>query len=562
MTNAVTGHSGRPWWHDAVVYQVYLRSFADSNGDGLGDLAGVRSRLPYLASLGVDALWLNPFYLSPQKDHGYDVADYYEVDPLFGTLEDFDALLADAHAHGLRIICDVVPNHSSSEHEWFKRALADPMSDERSRYIFRPPAADGGPPNNWRSVFSGPAWTLDEASGEYYLHLFDASQPDFNWRHSEVHAEWERILRFWLDRGVDGFRIDVAHGLYKDAELRDNPEAGRLVPGAPAYESINAKHNWDQPETIEVFRRWRQITDSYAGDRMMVGEVFLFDLGRVASYAGADRLHQAFNFMVMATPFEAAALRDVIEKALGAFTVDGAGPTWVLSNHDLVRHVTRYGGGDAGLRRAKAATGTLLALPGSPYLYQGEELGLEQADVPPEARQDPIWVRSGGTIEGRDGCRTPIPWTDEPPGYGFTTSATPWLPVEDTAKAGSVAAEEADPASTLAFYRRAIGIRREARPSLGDEVEWLATPAGTLGFTRSAADGTTYTCLLNTTTRAVPVRLPGEATVVLSSELSVPEGARALPGTDNFAIAVPGETCLWLRSVDPDRFVRDAAQHD
>jgi alpha-glucosidase len=547
----------RPWWHDAVVYQVYVRSFADSNGDGLGDLAGIRARLPYLAALGVDALWLNPFFRSPQHDHGYDVADYYDVDPLFGTLADFDALLADAHAHGLRIICDVVPNHSSSEHVWFQRALADPSSPERDRYIFRPPAADGGPPNNWRSVFSGPAWTLEETSGEYYLHLFDASQPDFDWRNPEVHAEWERILRFWLDRGVDGFRIDVAHGLYKDAELRDNPEAGRVVPGAPAYESINAKYNWDQPETVEVYKRWREITDSYAGDRMMVGEVFLFDLDRVASYAGADRLHQAFNFMVMATPFDATALRDVIEKALDAFTVDGAGPTWVLSNHDLVRHVTRYGGGEVGQRRARAATALLLALPGSPYLYQGEELGLEQAEVPPEVRQDPIWIRSGGTIEGRDGCRTPIPWTDEAPGYGFTTAATPWLPIDDQAKALNVATEEADPASTLAFYRKAIAIRREHRPRLGDDVTWLRTPKGTLGFSRTASDGSTYTCLLNTTRRRVTFTLRDAAVVVLTSDLSDPHVAGATPGSDN-SVGVPAETCVWLTSVDSTQFVRDA----
>jgi alpha-glucosidase len=550
--------STRPWWHEAVVYQVYIRSFADSNGDGLGDLEGIRTRLPYLAELGVDALWINPFYVSPQHDHGYDVADYYDVDPRFGTLAEVDALIADAHAHGLRIIADIVPNHSSNEHAWFKEAIADPKSPMRDRYIFRPPAPDGGPPNNWRSVFSGPAWTLDERSGEYYLHLFDSSQPDFNWRNPEVGAEWERILRFWLDRGVDGFRIDVAHGLFKDAALRDNPEAGIAVPGAPSYESINAKHNWDQPEVLEVYRRWREICDSYDGDRMMVGEVFLFDLARVASYAAADRLHQAFNFTVMATPFDAAALEAIVRQALDAFSVDGAGPTWVLSNHDLVRHVTRYGGGEAGRRRGRAVTAMLFALPGSPYLYQGEELGLGQSEVPPERRQDPVWIRSHGTVDGRDGCRTPIPWNGQPPGFGFTSSDRPWLPVGQEAVERNVVSEQADPHSTLAFYQRALALRRVLRERATDRVQWLPTPRGTLGFTRSLGDGSTYTCLLNSTAKAVTVRLPEPVIPLLSSELSVPRGAAAGPPTDNSVVVVPAEACVWVGSVDLDRFVRDA----
>ena len=532
--------SGRPWWHDAVVYQVYVRSFCDRNGDGLGDLPGVRAQLPYLASLGVDALWLNPFYKSPQLDHGYDVADYYDVDPMFGTLADFDALLKDAHELGIRIICDVVPNHSSWEHAWFTEALASPPgSPARDRYIFRKPAADGGPPNNWRSVFSGPAWTLDEKSGEYYLHLFDSSQPDFNWRNPEVHAEWERILRFWLDRGVDGFRIDVAHGLYKDEQLRDNPVSKTVVPGAPAYESIAAKYNWDQPETLDVFRSWRKLTDSYDGDRMMVGEVFLLDLGRVADYAGADKLHQAFNFTVMATEFDAAALQDIIAKGLRAFTADGAGPTWVLSNHDLVRHATRYGGGEQGIRRGRAVTALLLALPGSPYVYQGEELGLEQSDVPPEDRQDPIWIRSEGTVEGRDGCRTPIPWTSDEPGHGFTDAAKAWLPFDGQAAKRNVAVESADDHSTLPFYRRAIALRRQLRDELGDEVSWLTTPEGTLGLQRSLADGSTYSLLMNCTAAPVQVELADVDEVLLSSD--------ADPSVAGGVVTVPAETTVWLR---------------
>jgi alpha-glucosidase len=517
------------WWRDAVVYQVYVRSFADSDGDGVGDLPGVTARLPYLVDLGVDALWLTPFYRSPMADHGYDVSDQCDVDPLFGTLADADALLARAHELGLRVVVDLVPNHSSDEHPWFQEALADPASPMRERYLFRP-GRDGGPPNNWESVFGGPAWTR-VPDGQWYLHLFDSKQPDFDWRHPAVHAEWERILRFWLDRGVDGFRIDVAHGLYTQADLADNPPG--LVAEDVLFHASVAPNAWDQPEVLDVFRRWRQITDEY-DDRVMVGEVFLARLDRVARFVGPDRLHQSFNFPLLAAPLEAGRWQQLISASLAAFEVEGAAPTWVLSNHDVVRHPTRYGGGEQGRARARAATLTLLALPGSPYLYEGEELGLEQDQVPPTARQDPIWLRSGGTVPGRDGCRTPVPWTSEPPGHGFTTG-TPWLPFGEQASTRSVEAEDGDAASALAFYRRALALRRQLRGDLDREVRWLEAPDGVLAFARSHADGGTVVCALNTGDVDRALDLP-DAQLLLASRDGVAAGV------------VPAATAVWLRT--------------
>lgn len=493
------------WWQDAVVYQIYVRSFADSNGDGVGDLPGITSRLPYLADLGVDGLWLTPFYPSPMADHGYDVADQCDVDPLFGTLTDLDVLLARAHDLDLRVLVDLVPNHTSDSHPWFQQALADPTSPMRDRYLFRP-GGDGGPPNNWESVFGGPAWT-QVPDGAWYLHLFDAGQPDLDWRHPAVHQEWERILRFWLDRGVDGFRIDVAHGLYKQADLADSPPG--LEPENPLFHASVTPHAWDQPEVVDVYRRWREITDAY-DDRVLVGEVFLSDLAKVARFVGKDRLHQSFNFALLAAPFDAATWQLLIRAALAAFEVEGASPTWVLSNHDVIRHATRYGS----VERARAATLTLLGLPGSPYLYEGEELGLEQDILPPEARQDPIWVRSGGLVEGRDGCRTPMPWTAAEPGHGFTTG-TPWLPFDAQAAARSVEVESADEGSTLAFYRQALQVRRQLRGSLSREVRWLTAPDGVLSYARAHAEGGDVVCVLNT--GEDPVVLPEGAVLVASS---------------------------------------------
>jgi alpha-glucosidase len=509
------------WWRDAVVYEIYIRSYADSDGDGVGDLEGIRTHLDHLVELGVDAVWITPFYPSPMADHGYDVANYVDIEPTFGDLAGLDRLLAEVHDRGLRMIVDIVPNHTSSEHPWFREALADPSSPMRARYFFRD-GRDGGasPPNNWTSVFGGPAWTRDEASGQWYLHLFDVAQPDLDWRNPEVHKEFRRILRFWLDRGVDGFRIDVAHGLYKSPTLEDEDQVA--VAGAPA--DVGRPQVWDQPEVVDVYRDWRKITDSYDGDRMLVGEVFILDVDRVKRYVGDDRLHQAFNFTVFRTPWGAAPLRATIEKALDAFNP----PTWVLSNHDLTRHVTRFGGGDLGRRRGLAVTAVLLALPGSPYLYQGEELGLEESDVPPDRRTDPTWFRSNGTVVGRDGCRTPIPWTAAGAGHGFTTGE-PWLPFGADATSQAV---DQDP-EVLQMYQSMLALRRSLRSSLGTEVTWLETPDDVLAFRREGG----LICVLNGASEPVEVQVSGDLL------LSTSEGASASAG----AITVPPASTVWLR---------------
>ena len=509
------------WWRDAVVYEIYIRSFADSDGDGIGDLEGIRTHLDHLVALGVDALWITPFYPSPMADHGYDVADYLDIDPRFGDLAAFDRLLAEAHARDLRVIIDLVPNHTSSEHAWFRKAVADPSSPMRARYIFRDGRAGGAqPPNNWTSVFGGPAWTRDSSSGQWYLHLFDAGQPDLDWRNPEVHEEWKKILRFWLDRGVDGFRIDVAHSLYKAESLADEDVVAVAAgPGGSARPQV-----WDQPEVVDVFRDWRRITDSYDGDRMLVGEVFLLDVERVRRYVGDDRLHQAFNFTVFRTPWGAAALRETVESALGVFDP----PTWVLSNHDLTRHVTRYGGGDLGRRRGLAVTAVLLALPGSPYLYQGEELGLDESDVPPERRTDPTWFRTNGQLVGRDGCRTPIPWRAAGEGHGFTTG-DPWLPFGADAATQAVDAEP----PVLAAYRSMLAVRRTLRAGLGAGITWLETAPDVLAFRREGG----LLCVLNTAAEAV--ELPVSGSVILATA----DGA----AMDDGVLTVPAAATVWVR---------------
>ena len=510
-----------PWWRDAVVYEVYVRSFADSNGDGVGDLEGIRQHLPHLVSLGVDAVWLTPFYPSPMHDHGYDVADYCDVEPVFGTLTDFDLLLASAHDVGLRVIVDVVPNHTSSQHAWFQEALASSEA-ARARYVFRDGLGPSGdePPNNWQSLFGGPAWTRESATGQWYLHLFDSQQPDLEWTNPEVHAELLRVLRFWLDRGVDGFRIDVAHALYKHPTLQD----------APPDDDSEGLHAWDREEVLAVYEDWRALLDTYDGDRMLVGEVFLFDVPRVARYVGPTRLHQAFNFTVMRTPWGAAALRETVEAALEHFHPG----TWVLSNHDLVRHVTRYGGGLVGRQRGLAVSAALFGLPGSPYLYQGEELGLDEADVPPGRRQDPMWRRTGGERPGRDGCRTPIPWVGDHPGLGFTTGE-PWLPFGDDAAALAVDRQEADPRSTLAAYRELLTVRRSLLAGgLPDEVVLLDTEVDVLAYRRGR-----LTVVLNTAGASVKVAV---ADVPLSVVAATVAGAVLGDGV----VTVPAASTVWV----------------
>ena len=388
--------SDAPWWRSAVIYQVYVRSFADSDGDGIGDLPGVRSRLGYIAELGVDAIWLNPFYPSPQADAGYDVSDYRGVDPSFGTLADFDALVADADRLGLRVIVDLVPNHTSSEHPWFRAALAaGPGSGERARYIFREGRGPKGnlPPNDWQSVFGGPAWARTP-DGQWYLHLFAPEQPDLDWTNDEVRAEFESILRFWLDRGVDGFRIDVAHGLAKDPALPDIA-GGHTTSGAA---TVGHPH-WDQDDVHEVWRQWRRVIDAYPREVVFVAEAWVDTPVQLARYLRPDELHTAFNFAFLLAPWDAAGLRAAIDSSIGALAAVGAPPTWVLSNHDVVRHVTRYGGGAEGLRRARSAALLMLALPGGAYVYQGEELGLSAGDRPARrgaAGPDVLPHRRGG----------------------------------------------------------------------------------------------------------------------------------------------------------------------
>ncbi|RLP91641.1 glycoside hydrolase family 13 protein [Micromonospora sp. CV4] len=527
------------WWRSAVVYQVYVRSFADSDGDGTGDLQGIRQRLPYLRDLGVDALWLTPFYTSPMIDGGYDVADYRDVDPMFGTLADFDAMITDAHALGLRIIVDLVPNHTSSAHRWFTAALdAGPGSPERARYLFADGRGAHGelPPNDWESIFGGPAWTR-VPDGEWYLHLFDPSQPDLNWRHPEVRAEFEDVLRFWLDRGVDGFRIDVAHGMIKAEGL---PDVGfsTVTTGQRQVELLGKGRlpYFDQDEVHDIYRAWRPILDSYPGGRMAVAEAWAETPQRLARYIGPDELHQAFSFDFLDATWSADSFRKVIDTALAESTVVGAPTTWVLSNHDKQRHVTRYGDGAEGLRRARAASLLMLALPGCAYLYQGEELGLpEVLDLPDELRQDPAFLRTG---ESRDGCRVPIPWSGElaPYGFGPAGSEQSWLPAPATWSALSVTAQTGVPGSTLELYRAALRIRHE-HPALAVDaggVTWLESGPGVLAFSRTAG-ATVLTCVVNLSGAPVPIDGYGEPLV--ASEALTGQGSGHL---------LPVDAAAWL----------------
>ncbi|MET8906695.1 glycoside hydrolase family 13 protein [Micromonospora sp. NPDC004551] len=519
------------WWRSAAVYQVYVRSFADANGDGVGDLQGIRQRLPYLRDLGVDALWLTPFYTSPQVDAGYDVADYRDVDPLFGNLADFDAMITDAHALGLRIIVDLVPNHTSSAHPWFTAALAaGPGSPERERYLFAEGTGEQGelPPNDWESIFGGPAWTR-VADGQWYLHLFDPAQPDLNWRHPEVRAEFEDILRFWLDRGVDGFRIDVAHGMIKAEGL---PDVGfnSMTTGQRQSELLGKGRlpYFDQDEVHDIYRAWRPILDSYPGGRMAVAEAWAETPQRLARYIGPDELHQAFSFDFLDATWSADSFRKVIDTALAESTIVGAPTTWVLSNHDRQRHVTRYGDGEVGLRRARAAALLMFALPGCAYVYQGEELGLpEVLDLPDELRQDPAFLRTG---ESRDGCRVPIPWSGElaPYGFGPEGSELSWLPAPATWRALSVAAQAGVTGSTLELYRAALRIRHD-HPALAGAggVTWLETEPGVLAFRRTAGDAE-LTCVVNLSGAEVTVAGHGRP-VVASAGLTERGDGHVLP---------------------------------
>ena len=551
------------WWRTAVIYQVYPRSFADSDGDGMGDLPGITARLDHLAELGVDAVWLSPFYVSPQADAGYDVADYRDVDPLFGTLADADALIARATELGIRVIVDLVPNHTSDEHAWFQAALAaGPGSPERARYVFRDGHGTDGnePPNGWRSVFGGSAWTRvvepdgapgQWAPGQWYLHLFDVKQPDLEWGNPEVRAEIESILRFWLDRGVAGFRVDVAHGLVKEDGLPDwDREQGRLH---GEDDEGNRAPMWDQEGVHEIYRSWREVLDSYDGMRVLVAEAWVSPADRLARYVRPDEMHQAFNFEYLQAPWRAKDLREVIDGSLSQLAEVGAPATWVLSNHDVVRHPSRLGlpagsprlhgiGADdpqpdaaLGLRRATAATLLMLALPGSAYLYQGEELGLpEHTTMDDDARQDPTWVRSKGTQSGRDGCRVPLPWQHDAPSFGFGPTDRTWLPQPPQFAAHALDLQRGVPGSTYELYRAALRLRRELALGAGS-VDWADDVpgsdvvafrnAGTLVVANLGEDG---------------VPLPAGAEVLLvSGDLGADDEGRA---------TVPTDVTVWLRA--------------
>ena len=563
MTNtAVTATTIHPapaeWWRDAVIYQVYPRSFADADGDGMGDLAGITSRLDHLAELGVDALWLSPFYRSPQADGGYDVADYRDADPLFGTLADFDALLERAHALGLRVVIDLVPNHTSDQHVWFQAALAaGPGSPERARYMFRDGKANGEePPNNWGSVFGGPAWTrvdkhpdaacLGATDTQWYLHMFDSSQPDLEWTNPEVRAEMVDVLRFWLDKGVDGFRVDVAHGMVKREGLPDWDGNTSMVDGSTG-EAANVTAltpMFDQPGVHEIYREWNTVLAEYDGDRALCAEAWVEPLSALARYVRPDEMQQAFNFAYLTTPWDAAALRDVVTTSLDAYDEVGAPTTWVLSNHDVVRHASRLaipGGGrpngirahepqpDAvlGLRRARAATLQMLALPGSAYLYQGEELGLpEHTTLDDSLRQDPAWFRTGHTEAGRDGCRVPMPWEGDAPGLGFGPSASTWLPQPDSYRELAADRQRGVAGSTYELYRTALAERRRLGLGAGD-LAWVdayAHDPAVVAFRNGDL-------LVMTNLGAAPVEVPAGYEVVVASG----------PVTDG----VPTDTTVW-----------------
>ena len=560
------------WWRDAVIYQIYPRSFADANGDGIGDIQGIREHIDHLVALGVDAVWLSPFYPSPQVDAGYDVSDYFDLAPEYGSLQDLDALIADLHEAGIRVIVDLVPNHSSDQHEWFRAALeAGPGSPERDRYIFR--HSDDGAPNNWGSLFGGPAWQPVEPltgrsqdRGRYYLHLFAAEQPDFNWSNADVHEHFRTFLRFWVERGVEGFRVDVAHGLVKAEGLPD----GELGPdrwnisGSPDEDTAHEKlpdvgPAFNQPGVHDIYREWRRVLDEAGEDILLVAEAWVPTEADAAQYVRADEMSQAFNFPFLGAGWDADELRRVIDVSLSEYGAVGAPATWVLSNHDVVRHASRLAypadmdtdpgigpkdpqpDAELGLARARAATLFMLGLPGSAYLYQGEELGLpEHTTMEDEARQDPLWERTNHLIPGRDGCRVPLPWTRDGASYGYNATGRTWLPQPEGWGEYSPQAQEGREDSTLTLYRRAIALRRELRLGRG-AVEWLDSEPGVLHL----CNGTTG-IVLNTTEQPVAIEGAGKP-LITSWHRSETDGVDAVDTVDAArAVVVPPNGACWL----------------
>ncbi|QEU96751.1 glycoside hydrolase family 13 protein [Streptomyces kanamyceticus] len=532
---AVPVSRAEDWWRDAVIYQVYPRSFADGDGDGTGDLAGVRANLPYLAELGVDAVWFTPWYLSPLADGGYDVADYRTIHPAFGTIGEAEKLISEAAEFGIKVIVDIVPNHVSHQHAWFRAALsAGPGSPERALFHFRPGRGAHGelPPNDWPSQFSGGTWTR-VPDGEWYLHLFAPEQPDLNWAHPEVRREHEDVLRFWFERGVAGVRIDSAALLAKAPELPDFTE------GVDPHPYI------DQDELHGIYRSWRAIADEY--DAVFVGEVWLPDAERFARYLRPDELHTAFNFHFLSCPWDADRLRRTIDDTLAEHAPVNAPATWVLCNHDVTRTVTRYGRADTGFdfatkafgipsdlalgtRRARAAALLTLALPGSVYLYQGEELGLPEADIPRDRIQDPMHFRSGGTDPGRDGCRVPLPWVADAPHFGFGSRGEPWLPGPADWAFYAVDRQSAAPDSMLTLYRTALRLRRSGAGFGDGPMTWLPSRDGVLSFAR----GQGLRCVVNLSGRTV--ELPAYEELILTSGPLDEQGG------------LPNDTAVWLRT--------------
>lgn len=548
----------RPWWRDAVTYQIYIRSYADSNGDGKGDVEGIRTRLPYLKELGVDAIWITPWYPSPQIDHGYDVADYMDIEPDYGTLADAERLIKESHEHGIKLLVDIVPNHSSDRHVWFQAALkAAPGSPERARYHFVDGKGSQGelPPNNWTSVFGGPAWErvveADGELGQWYLHLFAVEQPDFNWDSHDVRHYFTEVLKFWLDRGVDGFRIDVAHGMVKAAGLPD------IVQADTESEMLAADTRpfWDQDGVHEIYREWRKILDSYPGDRMAVAEAWVSPASRIARYLRHDELANSFNFDFLSSPWEPESLKRMIKRSMEALEEVGAPSSWVFNNHDVVRSVDRFDLGliagaanttlerqgdpsrfnlKRGTLRARSGALLMLALPGGAYVYQGEELALPEArDIAEDRLTDPRWAMSDHTDRGRDGCRVPIPWkTDSAGAFGFSSNPAlkpdqAWLPQSHSWGNFAVEAQIDDPSSTLTMYRRALAIRRE-ESGLGDgPITWINAGHHVLAFERPG----NFACYVNF---GDPIQLPPHSHVLISSA----------PIHDS---VLPTDTAVWLR---------------
>jgi alpha-glucosidase len=524
-------HDGGAWWRGAVGYQVYLRSFDDASGDGIGDLAGLRRRLPYLADLGVDFLWVTPFYPSPQADHGYDVADYTDVDPTFGSCEELEALLGEAHGLGLRVIVDVVPNHTSDRHPWFADATASRDAARRGYYVWRDPAPGGGPPNNWVSKFGGPAWTWHEPTGQYYMHTFLPEQPDLNWADERVREEFDRILRFWLDRGVDGFRVDTAHLLTEDPEYRDNPQHAAVPADADptaVYESFEHRHDLDQPDVVDVYRRWHRIVAPRGG--MLLGEVYLLSPAALHRYVDDGALDLAFYFPALKTPWDAGRIREALAEAAGSSRGRFA---WPLSSHDDPRAADRFGGGPRGAQRALAYLALLSGLPGSTCFLQGDELGLSAGEMAARGLRDPIAIRNAGAV-GRDGSRTPMPWGGGP-SFGFS-AGEPWLPFPaGTHEGDTVEAQQRDPASPLARTRRLLAVRRDLPDLRGDApLRWLTEAGPVLAYRR----GDTVVAL-NTAPTAHRLPLPGSWSVRYCSagEVAAEPGGLRLP-PESTAVAI------------------------